>query len=80
MRVLGSAGILPAVSRASRDRHGNFSAGAPKRAGEAPALPELTFSAKECSVSAQKFRGGHSPLSFQLHFGKRERAFASSHD
>ena len=41
---LGSAGASPAVSRASRDTIGCFSAGAPKRAGEAPALPASSFS------------------------------------
>ena len=39
----GSADASPAVSRASRDIHREIFGGAPKRVGEAPALPGLSF-------------------------------------
>jgi hypothetical protein len=31
-------------------------------------------------MSAQEFRGGHSPFPFSLHFGERKCVFASGND
>jgi uncharacterized protein YyaL (SSP411 family) len=51
MTKLGSAGAPPTVSRASRDTIGSFSARAPKRAGEAPALPNFVIFSRDSSTS-----------------------------
>ena len=52
----------------------------PTTAGRMPALPYSICGAKECGMPTQEFSGGHSPLSFKLHFGERKRVFASGND
>ena len=52
----------------------------PATADRMPALPYSICSANERAMPTQEFSGGHSPLSFKLHFGERKCAFPSSND
>ena len=54
---VGSAGASPAVSRASRDSHPDFSAKAPKSASEALAFPGMPSSSRRCTKSISRRSG-----------------------
>ena len=64
--ILGSAGATPAVSRASRDIHRKLSGGAPKRAGEAPALPFAVYAFQTWPSSVWMFIRRHGTRSTSL--------------